>query len=344
MKQRKVAVIGAGMFGFPMANYMAELGMPVYLFDVDNGVISELAEKRKHPYHFSFLELNDSVNASSCLEETVRGADIIITAVTSQQLRNAARSFKPYLEKRAIVLNLAKGLELGSNKRLSEVLEEELCEIENCRIAALSGGMIAEEFAKKEPLFANIASKRFKTSVFLEKILTSGTFFPQASHDLVGVELAGPLKNILAIAYGIGETLEYGPSTLAGFLAVYSREVKKLAVKLGASEETFSASSQAWTGDLYATCNGKSRNKEFGRLIGLGNDPEAMLERMRAEHKSVEGYSSTKAFYDIIIDNGFEISKFPIICETYSVLYEGKKPKDAINYLIRIASQRRNGN
>lgn len=337
-RTRKIAVIGAGDFGYPMANYLAEQGHNVFLYDTNKKIIDSLKRNKNTP-RFPNLKMNNKVTPVFELEKAVGDTKIFVTAVPSQRLRTAARDMKEYINKDNIILNLSKGLELETNKRLSEVLEEELDGIEyKCKPAVLSGGMIAAEFAKGNPLYATIASDDIRVAKRVKNFLRSGRLILDTSKDMVGIELAGPLKNVIAIAVGIGYGLGYEASTIGGFIQAISKETIDLAVKLGARRETFE-DCYAWGGDLYATCSGDSRNRAFGIEIGKGETVEEALEIMKQQNKTIEGYPTTKVLYDISQELKMDV---PLITEAYNVLYKSKHAKKAIFDLMDLADRNKN--
>lgn len=356
---KKICIIGAGMFGYAMANYIARLSESrkskdsIFLYDLRKNIIESLKDTGRHPIHFQEIDMHKKINPTSDLEETVSGSDILINVTDSKNVRASAKSMKPYIDQEIIILNLAKGLEEQTEDskkkflRLSDVINEELDGLEHeYSVVALSGGMIAREFIKGNPLFATIAAadtgsilgrkrRRLRNMIEIRNYLTSGSFFLEISDDIKGIEYAGPLKNVIAIAVGIGVGMNYEASTLGGFISAISGEAEYIAMKMGAKSETFSMKSQAWGGDLMATCFGNSRNRAFGIEIGKGIPVESALDEMRRAERLVEGYHTTKIFYEIAVDMNIA-DKVPIITQTYEVLYNNKTPSEALGELIRL--------
>ena len=319
---RHISVIGAGMFGFPIANYLAERGFDVLLFDINKELINYMIENRKHKFHFTNLKINNKLKLSSIFED-IEDSELIILSIPSQKIRDVLKKINNLNINKIKILNLSKGLEVSSGKLISEIVCEELTKKKSPKFATLSGGMIAEEFVNKKPLFVTIASK---DSSFIKELLllfSSDFLCFTSSNDIKGVELAGPLKNIIGIFSGIAFKLGYKESTIAGFITAFSFEIKELAHKLGCSPETFSTSSPAWAGDVMATCFGKSRNKEFGERI-VNNSPISVFEEMKKENKLVEGYETTKVLYNIIKKLKLNL---PIISKIYGILFENKNPE-----------------
>jgi glycerol-3-phosphate dehydrogenase (NAD(P)+) len=327
MKDAKVAVIGAGMFGYPIADYIAKIhGKQVSLLDIDKGLIEHLKTKKSHPTHFKDLVLSDLIIPTDNAYEALKDRDLIVLALPSSKTRQALSEFKQHIKKGSIILNLSKGLEPGTDKRISQIINEELPDL-NCEIASLSGGMIASEFVHEQPLFATIASENIQIARKLASYLSSHKLHLDTSSDIIGTELAGPLKNIIAISAGILVGKGYTPSSIAGFITRASKEAMTIATKLGSKKHTFSTSSSAWAGDLIATCFGESRNREFGMRLGKGEPVSLALEEMKKENKLVEGYNTIKAVHEIVFKNNLNC---PIMEKLYSILYEGKSPETLV--------------
>jgi|GEM_PF-1503022 len=359
----KIAVVGAGPFGYMNSRHLGELGFEHFLYDIDKKIITGLQHEGKHPYHFRQLRMNKNVRPTADLEEAVHDADLVVMAVSSQFVRNAARDIAQYLKKYAVILDLAKGLELGENnaegkaKVLSEVIREEINEKGladglNCHIAAAGGGMFASDMARGGEVYITMASGNANVAEDLCNIFKAHDYYTQPWHDRTGVELIGAIKNVKAISDGIGRELRKTLSSRAGFLSAYSREMKEMVCLLGGKPETFDIGVYACGGDVMATCMGnKSRNLEFGRRLVRGRkegkSPAGVYEEMRTERKTVEGYAATKAFHNIVKDPDMKIKMggnsavFPLLTQTYRILYENKDPRTAIECLRRYAGMHR---
>lgn len=330
-----VGVIGAGMFGFPFANYVACKGHNVKIFDSNTKVIDYIKKNKHHPIHFKDISIHENVILSNNLEDIVEKSTLLIMAVPSQVVRRASRDIAKYINSDKIILNLAKGLELDTNKRLSQVMNEEFDKSKHfVHLATLSGGMLASEFANEKPLFADIASNDISIAIALKSMLSSNRLFLKPTNDLVGTEIAGSIKNVIAIAYGMGDSLGYSISTLSGLITSASHEIMGLAYKLGAKRKTFLSSSYSWNSDLITTCLGSSRNKLFGQKIIELDSVLKAKQYMAQNNLTVEGIYSARAFYDISKQLN---KKIPIINQVYKIIYNGKSPKKSVTDLIDIA-------
>ncbi|MBW2997953.1 NAD(P)-binding domain-containing protein [Candidatus Woesearchaeota archaeon] len=316
----KIAILGGGMFGYAMANYLADK-YPINLYDVDEELVCYLNENNKHKYHFRDVLKSPNIKASCNIMTSVEDCDLIVIAVPSKFIRTVIKEIKPYVKNHIKILNLSKGLELESKEIPSIVVEEELNDIDYS-FATLTGGMIAKEFAEKKPLFAGIGSRDKEFLVELKELLTSDSFRLIVTEDIIGIELCGPLKNIGAIFAGYLQGKGYDCSTIGGFLTEFSKEAETIALRLGGEESTFLSTSPAWSGDLFTSCFGDSRNKKFGVSIGETDDVKSVLDEMKEKHLLIEGYINTKIFYDIARKKEL---KTPIIDSIYELLYENKK-------------------
>lgn len=225
-------------------------------------------------------------------------------------------------------MNVAKALESGTQKFLSQVVDEEMKTFKyDWFFSTLSGGMIADEVSKKHPIAADIACKNLMIAQFIQSAFETPNFKINLTNDVMGVELAGSLKNVIAIGAGLFDGLDYGASSKSAFICEAANEMKQFAILLGAQSETFESTSQSWFGDLLTTCFGKSRNRYLGELIGSGMTVNEALSQLESEHKLSEGYLSSKSFY--LLSKKMN-SKTPMLDTIYGILHEEKSPKDAI--------------
>jgi glycerol-3-phosphate dehydrogenase (NAD(P)+) len=341
----KIAGVGLGPFGLVNYKHLTELGYSVKAYDKDENIVKHIQKTGRHPYHFQHIHVSDKLEPVNTLEEAVDGADLVILAVDSQNLRKAATAMKGKLKHGAVLLNLAKGLELGESnttgkaKPLSDVEKESLeeknfSEGSNFHLAAGQGGVFAVDLAVGANVYMTMASRNTAIANDLSKIFRSERYHTQPWDDVRGVELAGAIKNVIAIGKGMGDEirkihstffgikLKYLPferllnrkndrfqiehSSLCGSISAYMNEMTDLAVELGAKRETFSMGVYACGGDLMTTCfSDESRNVRFGRRIvseskkSSGLTPGEIYEEMRRKRKTVEGFPATKAFYEI---------------------------------------------
>lgn len=327
---KKITVYGSGAFGFALTKHWGNKFLnnqeyDICLYDKDEEVMHHIIQTKKHPFHFPGAVLPQNIKFATEVETAVTGADIILLAVPSESIRDAIRHIKRFIKKESIILNVSKGLELKTNKRASEIIKETL----NNQVATFSGGTIAEDIVNDSYLGAEIGCEDYKTASELADILTTERLKVYPNNDLIGVEYTGAFKNVISIAAGIADGLKvpYGSKTY--LITQASDEAKKLSVKLGAKEHTFSSGSQSWSNDLWMSCTGNTRNKYFGELIGKGHKPKEALDILKSEHKIAEGFYAAHAVYQLLKKHDLCL---PVLENVYHILYKGKDPKDLMSF------------
>lgn len=331
-----ILIIGCGMFGFGLAKYLAEKfhndpKTVIYSTDQDKAVIESLKLTHQHPYHYPGIKIPHKVNFILSPNDILPCIDLLVLAVPSQMVRDTVRNLKG-MKAGTIVLNTAKSLELETNLRLSEVMQEEFSRNgQIVTLATFAGGTIANEFVEGAPLGADIACQNYITCKSLQKIFSSNRLRIYGNTDLIGVEYAAAFKSIIAILAGIISGLSYPFGSETHLISRASNEASKMAILLGASEHTFSMKSQCWGNDLWMSCLGNTRNRQFGIRIGQGEPVSQALEEMRKQRKIVEGYYTVKVAYDL--DKQLGLNNL-IFNEVYSIVYQGKNPKDSIDFIM----------
>lgn len=327
MKIKKIAIIGCGAFGYALALLLGRThkDILVNVFDVQKEVIQELKENKKHPFFHKEHVITNNINPTTDAASALDGADLVILAVPAQFMRGAVTNIKDLIPERAIILNVSKALEKDSDKRMSEVISEELNPGFKNDIAALSGGMLAHEVADGMPVGADIACESEWALTELKKLFLPTTVHVEITPDIAGVEFSGSFKNVIAIGAGIIDGLKLGTSCKAFYIARLINEVEGIAVMLGASKETFHTSSNAWIGDLLTTCFGNSRNRWFGELMGEGKTLEAAKDILDKEHKHAEGLATIQIIKELEIEKQLEL---PFFNAMYSVMFENKDAKE----------------
>ena len=333
----KIGIVGTGMFGFALARYLGnkylgEAKIKILTYDSNKELIEHLNKHRCHIYHFVNKKLPPNITFATDKKQLIKDADIVILAITSQAIRGIVGEIKDYLKDGAIILNTAKALEIGTSKIFSEVIKEEITSTSiNYSIAKLSGGTFAVDLVNDAPLGADIACGNPSTLKILQEIFHGTTLRIYGNTDLIGVEYAGAFKNVIAIFTGIinGLGLPYGSET--HMISRAAKEAKEIAVALGAKAHTFSMESQCWGNDLWMSCTGQSRNREFGKLIGNGLSPGEALENMEAGHKLVEGYYTTGAIPKLCKKANINAQIFN---EIHKIVYEEKDARKSIEYLM----------
>ncbi len=338
----RISIIGAGMFGYALASVYGKRhpGRQIYLHDASKEVVAALAEKKEHPIHFKGIKLPENVVPTGDIGQAVSEADIILLSVPAQHMRKAVAEIRSHISHEVVLVDLAKALESSTAKRMSEVIKEELSGIPHkFHAGVLAGGMLAGDVISSSPVCAELALDDPDAAQAAAEALTTPNIRVYINTDLIGVELAGAFKNVVAIAAGMFDGLfsagwinaEPAISSKAGLVSRASKEVKKLAMSIGASPHTFDPGSQAWGGDLMTTCFGNSRNRQFGELVVKMGSVEAALDEMKKQNRLVEGYATAKVLFRMCIEKGIEC---PVCENVYRVLYEGKNPKIAAAELM----------
>jgi len=318
-----VAVIGAGSWGTALAAHLARSTHAVRLWVRDAARAREIAQGRENARYLPGVAL-PGVSATSDLAVALRDAEIAIVAVPSQFCREAVRALRPHLAAGTTLVSATKGLELGTLRRMSEVAAEEA---PGHPVAVLSGPSFALEVAQGQPTTVVVASAELAVAEVVQRALSSRSFRAYSSDDVIGVELGGSLKNVIAIAAGIVDGLGYGHNTVAALVTRGLAEMSRLAVALGARPDTLSG--LAGLGDLVLTCTGAlSRNRRLGQALGAGH---AVAQALAELHMVAEGVRTTQAACDLARTAGVEM---PIARQMRAVLYEGKPPREGVDELM----------
>ncbi len=321
----KIAILGDGGWGTTLSILLTEKGYGVSLWGVLPKYLEILKTKRENPKFLPGVRIPKSVYISSNLKEITKDAELLILAIPSLFMRRVLKRLEDFSFKDKIILSVTKGIESNTLMRMSEVIGEELG---NVNLAVLSGPTIACEVARGIPTTCVVASKDEKLNYKLQEIFMTERFRVYTNSDLVGVELGGALKNIIAIACGISDGLGYGANTKAALLARGLVEISRLGVTMGARRETFWGISGL--GDLVTTCiSPYSRNRAVGERIGKG---ERVKEIIASMEMVAEGIYTAKSAYRLSLKYNVEL---PITKEVYLVLYRNKKPLNAVDDLMR---------
>lgn len=319
----RINIIGSGGWGTAVAVMLANNEHDVLLWSYLKDESENLKKYRENKPFLPGVKIPDTVRYTSDISEC-GDAEMIITAVPSHAVRQTARSLAPYVSAGQLVLNISKGLEEDTHATLSQILREEL---PNCEIAVMSGPSHAEEVSRGIPTTNVIAAKRESTANKIQDIMMNPRFRVYTNPDMLGVELGGSLKNVIALCAGILDGLKLGDNTKAALMTRGIVEISRLGVAMGAKPETFNGLSGI--GDLIVTCTSMhSRNRRAGILIGEGKT----CDEATAEVKMVvEGVKTCHAAKELADKLGVEM---PIVNEAYKVLFENMPPKLAISHLM----------
>lgn len=320
----KVCVMGAGSWGTALALLLSDKGYDVYLYMRNTSQLKEISDTGKNSKYLGEINIPKAINLSSNIEECVKDSTAVVFAVSSQATRSAMESVRPYISNDAIAVNVSKGLEKTTNLRISQIASEIL---EQNPFVVLSGPSHAEEVAEKMPTTVVAASDDIKAAQYIQDMFSNEYFRVYTNPDVIGVELGGALKNIIAFGTGIIDGLGYGDNTKAGIMTRGIAEITRLGVAMGASISTFAGLSGI--GDLIVTCTSMhSRNRRAGILIGQGKTLEQTLDEISMV---VEGITATEVAYNLSKQYNVDM---PITAEIYNVLFNNKKVKDSLNSLM----------
>lgn len=320
----KIGVIGAGSWGTALALLMHNNGHQVTIWSIIGAEVEMLRTKRQHETKLPGVLLPEAIEITGNLEEAMSGKDVLILAVPSPFTRSTAHMMKEFLKANQKIVNVAKGIEENTLYTLSDIIEEELpC----ADVAVLSGPSHAEEVGKGLPTTCVVGAHTKETAEYLQNLFMSPVFRVYTSPDMLGIELGGALKNVIALAAGTADGLGYGDNTKAALITRGIAEIGRLGIKMGANLETFCG--LTGIGDLIVTCASvHSRNRRAGWLIGQGY---TMQEAMDEVKMVVEGVYSAKAAMGLAKKYQVEL---PIISQVNQVLFEGKSAAEAVNELM----------
>lgn len=320
----KIGVIGAGSWGTALAVLLHKNGHKVTVWSIIEAEIAMLKEKHEHVDKLPGVKLPEDMIFTTELKEAVKGMDALVLAVPSPFTRSTSRLLKDIVEDNQIIVNVAKGIEEDTLMTLSDIIEQE---VPQAQVAVLSGPSHAEEVGRGIPTTIVVGAKKKETAEFLQNLFMNDVFRVYTSSDVLGIELGGALKNVVALAAGVADGLGYGDNTKAALITRGINEIGRLALAMGANFETICG--LTGIGDLIVTCASMhSRNRRAGILIGQG---KTMQEAMDEVKMVVEGVYSAKAAMGLAEKYGVQL---PIIEQVNLVLFDGKKASDAVKDLM----------
>ena len=323
---KRVAILGAGSWGLAVSRLLAQRDCKISMWEFDPVDYQRLVTTRSNPDKLADFKLDDGVELTADPVDAVVGVDVIVVAVASQHVRSVMNVVRDAIGRDVILVNLAKGVEKGSLQRMSEVIVEETG-MEPNRVATLSGPSHAEEVAFDMPTTVVAASVNSDLAVRVQELFSTERFRVYQSDDVIGVELGGSLKNIIAIAAGIIDSLSLGDNTKGALITRGLAEITRLGVAMGARAETFAGLSGL--GDMVTTCFSRhSRNRYVGEKLGLGMKLDEVLAGMTM---IAEGVETTRSGRDLARRHAVEM---PITEEVYHVLFENKDAREALGNLM----------
>lgn len=319
---KKIAVIGAGSFGTTLAVLLAEKGYDVNLWCRRKELVEKINSSRENTQYLKDIKIPKNVICKNSMSAVIENANIIVNAIPSQFTREIAKSYAKNLNKDSILVNVAKGIEIHTYKTMSQVLKDELGE--EIDIVTLSGPNHAEELSRKMPTAAVIASENVNCLEKIKEVFQTNYFKVFPHHDIIGVEVCSSIKNIAAIATGVGDGLGYGDNARGSIITLGLMEMSIFGKELGAKRATFYG--LAGVGDLVASCTSKfSRNRFVGEKIAQGKNMEEIEKEMRG--MIAEGINATKAVYEFAKKHKLNM---PLTRQVYNLLYENKDIKTVL--------------
>ena len=319
-----VGVMGAGSWGTALALLLNSNGHQVTVWSINEEEVEMLSKEREHKSKLPGVKIPEDMVFTSDMETAIKEKDFLVLAVPSAFTRGTARRMKPFVGERQIIVDVAKGIEEDTLMTLSQQIEEEIPQAD---VAVLSGPSHAEEVGRGLPTAVVIGAKTEETARYLQEMFMNHVFRVYISSDMLGMELGGALKNVIALAAGIADGMGYGDNTKAALITRGIAEIARLGVKMGGALESFTG--LTGIGDLIVTCASvHSRNRKAGYLMGQG---KTMEEAMAEVKMVVEGVYSAKAAAKLGKKYGVAL---PLFDKLNEVLFEGKDPKEAVDELM----------
>lgn len=320
----EIGIMGAGSWGTALALVLNKNGHHVTVWSYKKEEVEKLSKTRENESKLPGIKLPEELCFTSEISEAVEGKEVVVLAVPSSVTRNTARKMRDFVKEGQILVTVSKGIEERTLMTLTEQIEEEIPQAD---VAVLSGPSHAEEVSRELPTTVVAGAKTRETAEYLQKIFMNDAFRVYTSPDVLGIEIGGALKNVIALAAGTADGLGYGDNTKAALITRGIAEITRLGVAMGGKLESFGG--LTGIGDLIVTCaSSHSRNRKAGYLIGQGR---TMRQAMDEVKMVVEGVYSAKAAKALA--EKYEVS-MPIVSEVNEVLFEGKKAEDAVRDLM----------
>lgn len=323
----KVSILGVGSYGMALADLLSQKPVEILMWSHEASISDSINERHRNPYYLQEITLRKNVRSTILLEETLEDCDYLIIVLAIPFLRNILSRIAKNIPEKTLIINGSKGLETKSLKSVSEILAEILPPSFQNRCAFVSGPSFAREIAQKKFTAVIVASSSEDSAKRVKKLFSTSFFQVFLSEDVIGVELCGSLKNIMAIAAGLVDGLELGFNARAALITGGLVEITRIGLKKGAKLQTFVG--LAGVGDLFLTCTGDlSRNRYVGQQLALGRKIQDILQEMKMV---AEGIKTTASAYQIAKKLKLRV---PIIEEIYQVLYQEKPAQQAIQDLL----------
>ncbi|MFA1811343.1 NAD(P)H-dependent glycerol-3-phosphate dehydrogenase [Bacillus anthracis] len=323
----KITVIGVGSWGTALSMVLADNGHEVRIFGNNKKQIREINEQHTNKAYLPGIQLSKGIKGYESLEEAMDGVNIVLLVVPTKAIRGVMRNLKSIVKQPITIIHASKGIEPGSFKRISEMIEEEMPKELVESIVVLSGPSHAEEVSLRHPTTVTAASYHLQAAEDTQRLFMNNNFRVYTNRDVIGVELGGALKNIIALGAGISDGLDYGDNAKAALISRGLTEITRLGCEMGANPLTFAG--LTGVGDLIVTCTSiHSRNWRAGNLLGKGHNLDEVLENMGMV---VEGVRTAEAAYHLAKKVNVEM---PITNAIYNVLFNGKSAKEEVDMLM----------
>jgi glycerol-3-phosphate dehydrogenase (NAD(P)+) len=327
----KAAIFGAGSWGTAFASVLADAGTEVTLCARRQEIVDAVNNAHENPWYQPGITLPEGVRATVEPRDALAGADFVVLAVTAQTLRENLARWAPLLPDHSLLVSLIKGVELGTTKRMTEVIRE-VADVPADRVAVVTGPNLAREIAERRPSAAVVASSSPEQARRLQMASQTPYFRPYTNTDVIGCELGGALKNVIALAVGIADGMQLGDNAKASLVTRGLAETARLGVALGADPMTFAG--LAGLGDLVATCASPlSRNHSVGVRLGSGM---SVHEALSATTTTAEGVASSKSVLELARKHDIDV---PITEVVVAVLYDNLRPSDGVTRLMTRATK-----
>ncbi len=322
----RAAVLGTGSWGTAFGKVLADAGTDVVLWARRPELAEAVRTTHENPDYLPGISLPSNLTATADAHEAVDGADIVVLAVPSQSLRDNLSDVAHHLHGASLLVSLMKGVELGTTKRMSEVI----CEVAGVpieRVAVVSGPNLAKEIASGQPAASVVACTDLAAAERLQQACLTSYFRPYTNTDVIGCELGGAVKNVIALAVGMAEGMGFGDNTRASLITRGLAETARLGVALGADPVTFMG--LAGLGDLVATCSSPlSRNRTFGEKLGRGMTVEQILEQ---KQQTAEGVKSCQSISNLAVEHGVDM---PITSHVVQLVHHGMSPVEMVRSVM----------
>lgn len=322
----RAAVFGAGSWGTAFAKVLADAGQTTTLWARREAIARRIEAEHENVDYLPGVRLPETLRATHDPEVALAGAQLVVLALPSQTLRTNLAAWVPSLPGGALLVSLMKGVELGTVKRMSQVIAE-VAGVPGDQVAVVTGPNLAGEIAREQPAAAVAASADLGAAKLLQKACRTGYFRPYTNTDMVGCELGGAVKNVIALACGMAAGMGYGDNTMASLMTRGLAETVRLGVRLGADPATFAG--LAGMGDLIATCTSPlSRNRSFGHRLGQG---ATLAEIVAGSHQVAEGVQSCESILDLATRHDVEM---PLTQHVAHVVHDGMSARDMVSALM----------